>query len=110
MWEILNATSIEKQEAMQIFEAENRITPFINYLADGSLPEDVKKAKQVKKTAGWYTVVDGWLYRRGYSTPYLRYLNPKEADYALSEVHLEICGSHISGKNLAFKVMRQSYY
>ncbi|GMH21491.1 hypothetical protein Nepgr_023333 [Nepenthes gracilis] len=55
-------------------------------------------------------VVDGRLYRRGCSTPYLCYLTPEEADYALGEVHLGICGSHVGGKNLAFKIMRQGYY
>ncbi|GMH16840.1 hypothetical protein Nepgr_018681 [Nepenthes gracilis] len=103
MREILNAPSIEKREALQIFEAKNWMTRFLNYLADGSLLEDVEKAKRVKKTAGWYAVADGRLYRRGYSTPYLRCLTPEEADYALSEVHLGICGSHIGGKNLVFK-------
>ncbi|GMH26685.1 hypothetical protein Nepgr_028528 [Nepenthes gracilis] len=92
---------------MQISETENWMTPYFRYLVDGSLPEDAEKAKRIKKTAGWYTVVDGRLYRRGYSTPYLRCLSPEEADYALSEVHLGICGSHIGGKNLAFKIMRQ---
>ncbi|GMH29516.1 hypothetical protein Nepgr_031359 [Nepenthes gracilis] len=86
------------------------MTPYLRHLADGSLPEDPEKAKQIKKTAGWYTVVDGQLYRRGYSTPYLRCLSPDEADYALGEVHLGICGSHVGRKNLAFKIMRQGYY
>ncbi|GMH31289.1 hypothetical protein Nepgr_033132 [Nepenthes gracilis] len=110
MREVLNAPSIERQEAMQISETENWMTPYLRYLADGSLPEDAEKAKRIKKTAGWYTVVDGRLYRRGYSTPYLRCLSPEEADYALGEVHLGICGSHVGGKNLAFKIMRQGYY
>ncbi|GMH26979.1 hypothetical protein Nepgr_028822 [Nepenthes gracilis] len=95
---------------MQIFEAENWMTPFLNYLANGSLPEDVEKAKWVKKIAGWYAVVDGRLYCHGYSTPYLRCLTPEEADYALSEVLLGVCESHIGGKNLAFKVMNRGYY
>ncbi|GMH19405.1 hypothetical protein Nepgr_021246 [Nepenthes gracilis] len=55
MRETLNAPSIEKQEAMQISETENWMTPYLRYLADGSLPEDTEKAKQIKKTAGWYT-------------------------------------------------------
>ncbi|GMH25258.1 hypothetical protein Nepgr_027101 [Nepenthes gracilis] len=110
MREVLNAPSIEKQEAMQISKIENWMTPYLRYLADGSLPEDTEKAKQIKKTVGWYTVVDRRLYRRGYSTTYLRCLSPEEADYALGEVHLGICGSHVGGKNLAFKIMRQGYY
>ncbi|GMH20141.1 hypothetical protein Nepgr_021982 [Nepenthes gracilis] len=65
------------------------------------------KAKRIKKTTGWYAILDGRLYRQGYSTPYLKCLTAEEAEYALSKIHLSICGSHIGGKNLTFKIMRQ---
>ncbi|GMH04408.1 hypothetical protein Nepgr_006247 [Nepenthes gracilis] len=112
MREIFDKPNIEDPEpkVMQVSSANNWMTPYLGYLSNGTLPEDINEAKRVKKMAGWYTIMDGQLYRRGFSAPYLRCLTPDEADYALEEVHLGICGSHIGGKNLAFKLMRQGYY
>ncbi|KAK3040693.1 hypothetical protein RJ639_028389 [Escallonia herrerae] len=42
--------------------------------------------------------------------PYLKCLTPKEADYALHEVHEGICGQHLGGRNLVHKILRQGYY
>ncbi|GMH08881.1 hypothetical protein Nepgr_010721 [Nepenthes gracilis] len=75
-------------------------------LSDGTLSENAEKATKLKKTAGWYTIMDGRLCRRGFFAPYLRCLTLEEADYALGEVHIGICGSHVGGKNLVFKLMR----
>ncbi|KAK2999895.1 hypothetical protein RJ639_023415 [Escallonia herrerae] len=45
------------------------------------------------------------------SDPWLLYcLSPKEADYALQEVHEVICGQHLGGRHLAHKILRQGYY
>ncbi|KAK3043471.1 hypothetical protein RJ639_002050 [Escallonia herrerae] len=50
------------------------------------------------------------LYKKSFSLPYLKCLTPKEADYALQEVHEGICGQHLGGRNLAHKILRQGYY
>ncbi|KAK3027560.1 hypothetical protein RJ639_042329 [Escallonia herrerae] len=55
-------------------------------------------------------VDDGVLYKKSFSLPYLKCLTPKEADYALQEVHEGICGQHLGGRNLAHKILRQGYY
>ncbi|GMH25591.1 hypothetical protein Nepgr_027434 [Nepenthes gracilis] len=112
MRETLERPTVDEPETMvmPVSDDDTWMTAYLRYLADGILPEDPVEAKKVKKTAGWYAIVDGRLYRRGFSTPYLRCLTPVEAEYALQEVHLGICGSHIGGKNLAFKIMRQGYY
>ncbi|GKV53644.1 hypothetical protein SLEP1_g60161, partial [Rubroshorea leprosula] len=55
-------------------------------------------------------LVDGVLYKRSFSLPLLRCLNPYEAEYALREVHEGVCGSHVGARTLAHKVLRQGYY
>ncbi|GMH02617.1 hypothetical protein Nepgr_004456 [Nepenthes gracilis] len=87
-------------EVLQVNEDDNWITPYRRYLTDGTLPTNADEAKLIKKTASWYVIIDGRLYRLGYSTPYLKCLAPEEAKYALSEIHLGIYGSHIGGKTL----------
>lgn len=42
--------------------------------------------------------------------PLLWCLHPSKAEYALQEVHKGICGSHIGGRLLAYKIFRQWFY
>ncbi|GMH21581.1 hypothetical protein Nepgr_023423 [Nepenthes gracilis] len=40
------------------------MTPYLRYQTDEALPEDAEEAKWIKKTVGWYTVIDRQLYCR----------------------------------------------
>ncbi|XP_012830039.1 PREDICTED: uncharacterized protein LOC105951196 [Erythranthe guttata] len=86
------------------------ITPITNYLKSGELPTDIVQAKKIKIRAARFLMVGEELYKRAFSFPYLKCLNPSAADYVLREVHEGICGNHLSGKNLALKILRQGYY
>ncbi|KAK3040370.1 hypothetical protein RJ639_026775 [Escallonia herrerae] len=57
-----------------------------------------------------FALVDGMLYKKSFSLPYLKCLSPREVDYALHEVHEGICRQHLGGRNLAHKILRQGYY
>ncbi|KAK3042452.1 hypothetical protein RJ639_000176 [Escallonia herrerae] len=57
-----------------------------------------------------YALVEGILYKKSFSLPYLRCLRPSESLYALQEVHEGICGQHLGGRTLAQKILRQGYY
>ena len=57
-----------------------------------------------------YILMNGQLYKRSFSLSLLKCLRPMDADYALQEVHEEICRNHLGGKSLAYKVLRQEYY
>jgi len=48
-------------------EGETWMTPYTRYLADGLLPLEPAEARVVKKNAGRYTLVDGNLFRHGYT-------------------------------------------
>ncbi|GKV46240.1 hypothetical protein SLEP1_g53239 [Rubroshorea leprosula] len=65
---------------------------------------------RLRKKASRYTLVDGVLYKRSFSLPLLRCLNPYKAKYILWEVHEGVCGSHAGTRTLAHKVLRQGYY
>ncbi|GKU93117.1 hypothetical protein SLEP1_g6745 [Rubroshorea leprosula] len=84
------------------------------FASDGSLngivPEERQEAMKLRKKASRYTLVDGVLYKRSFSLPLLRCLNPYEAEYALREVHEGVCRSHVGARTLAHKVLRQRYY
>ena len=50
------------------------------------------------------------MYKRGFSRPYLRCLNPKEADYVKREVCEGICSNHSGSRSLVHKLIRAGYY
>ncbi|GKV29326.1 hypothetical protein SLEP1_g38263 [Rubroshorea leprosula] len=85
-------------------------TPLINYLQSGELPEDPSAAKLTKRRAAHFTLLDNRLYKRAASMPLLRCLTPYEAEYVVREVHEGVCGTHIGGRTLARKLLRQGYY
>ncbi|XP_024039511.1 uncharacterized protein LOC112098123 [Citrus clementina] len=84
--------------------------PIVSYLRDGVLPPDKLRARKIRAQASRYTMIDGVLYRRGYTLPFLRCLDDDDADYVLREVHEGICGNHSGGRSLAHKVLRQGYF
>ncbi|GKV43029.1 hypothetical protein SLEP1_g50370 [Rubroshorea leprosula] len=84
--------------------------PIISFLRDGIVPADKQEEMRLRKKASRYTLVNEILYKRSFSLPLLRCLNPYEAEYALREVHEGVCGSHIGARTLAHKVLRQGYY
>ncbi|XP_012836309.1 PREDICTED: uncharacterized protein LOC105956941 [Erythranthe guttata] len=51
-------------------------TPIINYLKNGELPTDITQARKLKTRAGCFVVVGEELYKRGFSFPYLKCLDP----------------------------------
>ncbi|KAL0398238.1 UNVERIFIED_CONTAM: hypothetical protein Sradi_2167100 [Sesamum radiatum] len=55
-------------------------------------------------------MIDGQLYKRGFSQPFLKCLTPEEGDYVLREIHEGICGNHIGGRALAGKALRQGFF
>ncbi|GKV15560.1 hypothetical protein SLEP1_g26342 [Rubroshorea leprosula] len=85
-------------------------TPLIDYLLSGKLPKDPFAAKLIKRRAAHFTLLDNQLYKRGASMPLLRCLTPYEAEYAVKEVHEGVCGTHIGGRTLAWKLLRHGYY
>ncbi|XP_016195198.1 uncharacterized protein LOC107636188 [Arachis ipaensis] len=84
--------------------------PILQYLLNGTLPEDPKEEKRTKREAANYTVIAGQLYKRGFSQPLLKCVEPGNTKYILCEVHEGCCGHHIEGKTLAQKVIRAGYF
>ena len=76
------------------------------YLEEGTLPVDKKEARRLVYKAARYTLVDGVLYKRGFSMPLLRCVEEEEALKVLHEIHEGECGDHESGSSTARKAIR----
>ncbi|GKV29598.1 hypothetical protein SLEP1_g38507 [Rubroshorea leprosula] len=111
--EILDEPSFLKPKIMEISTDPNTPSwtdPIISFLRDGTVPADEHEEMRLRKKASRYTFINEVLYKRSFSLPLLRCLNPYEVEYAHREVHEGVCGSHIGARTLAHKVLRQGYY
>ncbi|XP_052292047.1 uncharacterized protein LOC127900835 [Citrus sinensis] len=109
--EVKSSPSIEQN--LGVLQIEQKCTwmdPITSYLRDGVLPPDKLRARKIRAQASRYTMIDGVLYRRGYTLPFLRCLDEDDADYVLRKIHEGICGNHSSGRSLAHKALRQGYF
>jgi len=96
--------AIEEAEA----EADNWMTPVIQYLTAGTCKADQEKA--MKQQCARYTMINEDLYQRGYSTPLLKCITNKRVEYILAEIHEMICENHARARTMAAKVLRAGYY
>ena len=107
---------IVKQSSLQVTELNpvnteiSWMMPIISYLQGGALPDDRHKARRLKVRASRFLMLQGILYKRSFSLPYLRCLAPDEAKYVMREIHEGICGNHSGARALQKKIIRAGYY
>ena len=80
--------------------------PIWDYIIDGSLPDDPKEAAKIRGRSARFNNHKGSLYKRGFFTPFLKFIAGEDTKYVLREVHEGICGNHIGARALAGKVLR----
>ena len=102
--------SIDLPEVQQIGGEESWMTPIIDNLKEGKLPQGRDEAHKLIIKSVKYVLMDEVLYKRGFSQPYLRCLAPDEVNYVLREVHEGVCGNHSGARSLVHKVVRAGYY
>jgi len=90
--------------------SESWINPIRSYIADGVLPTNEDEAQRIKRSSSRYTLVDGHLFRFGFSRPILTCVEIKESRRIMAELHEGICGSHIGGRALLLRVLRAGYF
>uniref|UniRef100_A0A2N9G9E6 Uncharacterized protein n=1 Tax=Fagus sylvatica TaxID=28930 RepID=A0A2N9G9E6_FAGSY len=108
--EVQYSPSHMEEEVSPTNVSNSWMTPIKNYLEDETLPSDPVEARKLKVRSARFTLMQGFLYKRGFSFPYLRCLDKAEADYVMREVHEGICGNHSGARSLVHKLVRAGYY
>ena len=80
------------------------------YLRTGSLPNEPKQAHKIRVQAARFTLIRGHLYKRSFTSFYLKCLDRSEARYVLAELHEGVFGNHFGGRSLAHRAHSQGYY
>ena len=84
--------------------------PIVTYIKDGMLPPNPSEARKIRVRLFRCTILNDELYKRGFSQPYLKCLNSKDATYMLSEIHEGIYVNHSSPQSFVGKVLRARYF
>ncbi|KAK3017903.1 hypothetical protein RJ639_005209 [Escallonia herrerae] len=109
--EFLKDHSISSQTEIGVIDKEPCwMDTFIKFLSTGKLPSERHEARNLRVRAARYALVEGVLYKKSFSLPYLRCLRPSESVYALQEVHEGIYDQHLGERTLAQKILRKGYY
>nr|GFC85441.1 reverse transcriptase domain-containing protein [Tanacetum cinerariifolium] len=88
--------SIQEAEVATVVQEEGPtwMTPIIECLKDGTLPDDKKEASKLRIKARQYELLEGVLYRRSFLKPWLRCVGPLQANYVIREIHEGSCNMH----------------
>ena len=86
------------------------MTPWIKYLEEGRLPEDLNQARKIRINAPMYTILENTLYRRGFFTPWLKCVEATVRKQIIEEMHAGMCGAHTGSRAVAQKVLRAGYF
>ena len=108
--EVQYMPSIDLPKVQQIGGKENWMTPIVDHLKEGKLPQERDEAHKLRIKSAKYIIMDEVLYKRGFSQPYLRCLALDEASYVLREVHERVCGNQFGARSLVHKVICVGYY
>ncbi|VFQ68756.1 unnamed protein product [Cuscuta campestris] len=120
--EILDHASIEKLEVAAIAGAnqpdrsnlvgadDHWMYDLMEYLMDGTLPEQDDRARKVRLRAPRFQVLDGKLYKRAFGGPLLRCLTNREAERVIAEVHEGVCAAHQMSRTLSQRIILLGYY
>jgi len=63
--------SIGELHTFSIQQSGTWMDPILSYIRDGQLPFDLSEVKKVKVRAAKFTIMNGELYKRGFSLSYL---------------------------------------
>lgn len=76
---------------------------------EGKEPEEVKSQGVFRRNVSRYRIIQGVLYRKGFSMPLLQCVDELEEVRVMQEVHEGVCGNHIEERSLAVKVLRAGF-
>nr|GEX13876.1 reverse transcriptase domain-containing protein [Tanacetum cinerariifolium] len=100
------------KEVTAVIEEEGPtwMTKLVNYLKEGILPGDEKEARQLYLKARQYELIEGFLYKRSFLTPWLRCVGPLQAEYVMKEIHKGSCSMHAGPRSVVAKAIRLGYF
>src|ERR1044072_9132711 len=107
--EIITLPSVNLIAVHNIEVSGTWMQPIVDFLVHNIKPADQLEARKLERQEASYTLLDGVLYRRGFTAPLLRCENEQESATIRREVHEGSCGYHIGGSILLSNILRDGY-
>ena len=104
------SVNVNNDKVLPVMIAPSWMDPIWDYLLNRILPSDPKEVFKLRARSARFALLQGTLYKRGFSTPLLKCIGKEDANYVLREVHEGIYGNHIGARALVGKTLRQGYY
>ncbi|XP_076895841.1 uncharacterized protein LOC143548610 [Bidens hawaiensis] len=86
------------------------MTPLMEYLSSGNLPDDKIEARNIRHKALCYQIHGDTLFRKSFLGPLFRCVDAEEANYIIREIHEGICELHAGPRMVVAKIMNAGYY
>ena len=84
--------------------------PFLRFLIEGTLPQDVAEARRISRRSKAFTVINKQLYKCSISQVLQKCIDEEDGKAQLLEIHDGICGHHASSRALVSKAFRAGFY
>lgn len=112
-----------KEEELEEEEILTWITPIKRFLEVGEVHDEEVEAKMIrrvtpnyvevktiKRVTPNYLIIDGILYKKGYSTTYIRCVASLDSDRIVRELHEGYVACRDRARSMVIKAGRQGYY
>jgi hypothetical protein len=103
-----SGATTEPEEVMMI--EETWMQPYLAYMINKKLPEDVVEAKKITRRSKAFVVLQGKLYKKSITGVLQRCVTPQEGQAILKDIHVGVCGHHASSRAIAAKAFRAGFY
>jgi hypothetical protein len=84
--------------------------PYLAYMVNKTLPEDVVEARRIVQGSKAFVVVQGKLYNKSIFSVLKRCVTPQEGQVILKDIHAGVCGHHASSRAIAAKAFSAGFY
>ncbi|XP_023737239.2 uncharacterized protein LOC111885192 [Lactuca sativa] len=109
--EVLRERSIDEQQVNTLTPVgPTWMTPYREYLQRGVLPDDHDETRKIRIKAPSYAMVNGELYKKGFTSPWLKCVDQAKGVEILQEAHSGQVGAHEGARALMGKVLRMGIY
>src|SRR3954471_13845572 len=103
-------TSASDSTSLTKFEGPVWTKPFLRFLIEGTLPQDVAEARRISRRSKAFTVINKQLYKRSITQILQKCIDEEDGKALLLEIHEGTCGHHASSRVLVSKAFRASFY
>src|SRR3954469_1550113 len=84
--------------------------PFLRFIIEGTLPQDVAEARRISRRSKAFTVINRQLYKRNVSQILQKCIDEEDGKALLLEIHEGTYGHHTSSRVLVSKAFRSGFY